>query len=342
MIRKLTYIAFIFLLFSCKKDKNSNQFNNYYFLKIDDVALPINITGNKIAEHAVIYINDGLNSNVNTEKNNVYWQYIENKYKVVYYDQRGSGTAQGNTKPSEMSIEQFAADLDKVIDFTFKIAKVRSVILHGSGIGGAVACFYASDSTRQEKINGLILEAPAYDLKNGLALSKQKVIDLADERIATNNNPGGYWTNLKNYYTEHPVFNSEVFEKHINVLMQNNGLFFNLNNVKQRKTDAPSTPLDVIYKNQLNAYAQIKYNNSYFSEMDMTPLLSKLDLPILLVWGEQDMFLPKDNLALKFKLATGSNVTYNPTKYIQTGHIPHAEDFFNFQVDALSFINSYK
>lgn len=329
------------MFFSCKKEKNSTLLNNYYFLKIDNVALPINITGVKDAETAIIYVNDGLNSTINNEKNNIYWQGIEAKYKVVYYDQRGSGTAQGNAKPSEMSIEQFAFDLDKVVDFTFSVAKVRSVIVHGVGIGGAVACYYAANPLFQDKINALILEAPAYDMVTGLSLSKQKMIALADSNIAKLNNVP-YWTQLKNYYATHPEFTPEVFEKHINTLEQNKGFVYSIANLKQRQTDAPNTPLDVIYKNQLKSYKEITYNDEYFSKMDLKPLLPSIDIPIYLAWGGQNAFLPKDNLAPTFKNLVGANVTYSPIKYVLTGHVPHAEDFVTFQVDALNFINNNK
>jgi pimeloyl-ACP methyl ester carboxylesterase len=341
MKKYILYTLIIFSFLACKKKNNTDIINNYYYLKIDNVALPINIIGNKYAEQAVIFINDGLTTNVNTEKNNIYWQYLEKNYKIVFYDQRGAGTAQGNAQPEDMSIEQFARDLDKVVDFTFEIAKVKSVFLHGLGIGGTVACQYLLDSTKQGKINGFIAEAPAYNLVDGLQLSKQKLLALADSNIANNINIT-YWQAQQAFYAANPTFNSNVFAKHINTLQQNNGIVYNITNIKLRVTDAPNTPVDAIYKNLLTSYNNIKYNNQYFTNINLTSSLNKIKIPILLAWGGQDAFLPKDNLAINFKLAIGNNVTYNPTKYIATGHVPHAEDFLNFQIDANAFINANK
>lgn len=342
MKKNILYIFIIIALLSaCKKESNSNLINNYYFLKIDNVVLPINITGNKFAEQAIIYINDGLTTNVNNEKNNIYWSYIEKNYKVVYFDQRGSGTAQGNAKPEDMTIEQFARDLDKVVDFTFQIAKVKSVFLHGVGIGGTVACQYLLDSTKQNKINGFIAEAPAYNMVDALTLSKLLVLQMADSNIAKNSNIP-YWQSKIDYYNAHPLFTADVFNEHINILQQNNGIIFNANNVKQRSTDAPNTPVDAVYKNQLKSYSDIKYNGQYFTSLNLTPLLNKIDIPILLIWGDKDAFLPKNNLAIQFRNAIGANVSYNPTKYLLTGHVPHAEDFLTFQLDANAFINANK
>lgn len=341
MNKKIIYIIILLVFFSCKKDKNTNIINNYYFLKIDDVALPVNIIGNKLAEQAIIYINDGLTTNINNEKNNIYWSYLEKNYKVVFYDQRGSGTAQGNAKPEDMSIERLAKDLKIVVDFAFEIGKVNTVFLHGVGMGAAVACYYLLDSNNQNKINGFIAESPAYDLATGLQLSKLKVLALADTNISKSNNIP-YWQNQKNYYTANPDFTSEVFKHHINLLAQNNGFIFNINNVKQRTSDAPNTPFDVQYKNNLNSYTNIQYNNQYFSNINMTPELYKINIPIYLAWGGQNLFLPKEFLALNFKNAIGSNVLYNPAKYVATGHVPHAEDFLTFQLDVNAFIDAYK
>ena len=94
-MQKSTKILILFLciscvFFSCKKTTVTNL-DNYYFVKIGSVALPVRICGNANSQTAVIFVHGGPGSTAQNERSYSYWKAIEANYKVIYYDQRGSG-----------------------------------------------------------------------------------------------------------------------------------------------------------------------------------------------------------------------------------------------------------
>lgn len=334
------------LLTACNpKDPSipGNQLDNYYFVKIGDAALPVRVTGNLNSDVAVIFIHGGPGGSAQSERQLTYWNRIEQNYKVVYYDQRGGGIAQGNAKPEEMTLEQFAKDLDVIVEFTRQVARANTIFLHGVSWGGGLGTYYATDTAHQRKINGLIAECPAYNLVGGMALSRQWILAYADSMIAANSSVK-YWQNVEKYYAQHPVITSDIFDQHLKYLNQAKGVVYNVTGLDQQNISIPRGELDAVFKNQLYTIANLSYQGgSVFERMDLTPLLPKIDIPVLLVWGEKDGLLPKYDLAAEFASGVGAPyITYFPGEFQEAAHLPHGEDAAQMQSDVIAFIEAHR
>lgn len=328
---------------SCKKETVTNL-DNYYFVKIGSVALPVRVCGNADAQTAVVFVHGGPGSTAQTERSYNYWKEIEKNYKVIYYDQRGSGFTQGNVNSADMTLEQFSEDLDNIVDFTFKIAKVNKVFLHGASWGGALSSYYLLDTLHQQKISGAILENPAYDMVHGSQLSIAWLMQKADSVIAENNNISlPYWINCKNYYTAHPVLTKDDYKQHQIYLNQVKGITFNTVNMTTQSASKPQTELNVLYENQAFAPSVLTFEGqSIFTHLDLTARLNEIKIPILLVWGARDGLMPRVNLAQKFVDNVGTaDIKYEKTKYLISADIPHLEEWQLFDIDAVQFIESH-
>ena len=64
---------------------------------------------------------------------------LANKYRLIFYDQRGSGRSPVDVDPSTMTMDQFVDDLDSIRSF-FKMDKMN---LMGHSFGGLIAMRYA-------------------------------------------------------------------------------------------------------------------------------------------------------------------------------------------------------
>lgn len=347
-IKKSIFILFVVMasLFnttSCKKKNNSNLLDNFYFVKIGNIALPVRVCGKADAEVGIIFIHSGPGSTAQTERDYSYWREIEKNYKVIYYDQRGSGNTQGSVNINTMTLEQFNSDLDIIIDFSRDIAKVTKVFLHGASWGGTLATYYLIDTIHQKKINGVILESPTYDFIHGSQLSINWMLQKADSALSTNTN-NAYWQNCKNYYSIHPILTKNDFKQHQNYLNQVKGIIFNTGNTTLSNSSKPTSELSVTYNNAEFAPATLTYQGqSIFTQVDLTAQLHLIKTPILLVWGAKDGLNPRNNLAQKFITNIGtSQITYSPIKYQLSANIPHIEEWQLFNIDAKAFIELYK
>lgn len=340
----LVVFAFVAII-ACSPDPkiDGNQLDNYYFVKVGNAALPVRVCGNINADIAIVFVHGGPGGTAQSERGIVYWKEMEKYYKVIYWDQRGSGITQGNTKAEEMTIEQFSEDLDNIVDFTRQIAKAKTVFLHGASWGGALSTYYLLDTSHQRKINGAILEAPAYDIKNGVQLSSQWMIGKADSMIALNKNID-YWNTCKQFYYAHPVLTYKEFKQHQNYLNQVKGIAFNTTNIQTQTVSTPNAEIALLYNNAEFAPSTLTVQGkSIFTDLDLTSQLHQIQVPVLLVWGALDGLLPRDNLAQKFIDNVGSpDITYDSFKYLVSAHLPHAEEWQQFNSDAKSFIESHK
>lgn len=329
----------------CSKDSkpDKNMLDNYYFVKVGNVALPVRVCGNINSDIAVIFIHGGPGGSAQGERANVYWQEIEKYYKVIYYDQRGSGVTQGQTKAEDMSIEQFSEDLDNIVDFTKQVAKADKIFIHGASWGGGLATYYLLDTVHQNKLRGAIIESPAYDIVNGAALSVQWLLHRADSMIAIGKNVT-YWQNCKNFYVQHPVLTYKEFKQHQAYLNDLSGISSNTANIQLRTTSSPKAEIDLAYKNAEFAPATLTYEGqSIFTHLNLTSKLNQITLPVMLVWGAKDGLLPKDNLAQKFADNVHSvSLKYESDKYSLSAHLPHFEEWQMFDIDTKSFIEANK
>lgn len=349
---KIKYsIYFVLLLLitaitCCSPDPkpNGDQVDNYYFVKVGNVALPVRVCGNINSDIAIVFVHGGPGGSAQGERAFSYWKEIEKFYKVIYYDQRASGFTQGNVNTSEMSIENFSNDLDNIVDFTKQIAKVNKIFIHGISWGGGLSTYYLLDSNHQKKINGAIIECPGYDIKNGLqVLSRNWILHKADSMIAIGKNVD-YWINCKKYYNQHPLITNKEFTQHGTYLSQVNGVGYNTSNVQIGTVSLPKGELAVAINNAKYAADYLTYEGqSIFTHLDLTPKLNLIKIPIMLVWGDKDGLLPRDNLAQKYVSNLGSSdITYDPSKYLLSAHLPHAEEWQQFNVDTKAFIEAHK
>lgn len=337
----------IFIIGSCSKSPKvaSDQLDNHYFIKIGNIALPVRVCGYYNSDIAIVYVHGGPGGSAQTERANIYWQEIEKRYKVIYYDQRGSGATQGKVNVEDMTLEKFSDDLNIIVDFAKQIAKAEKVFIHGSSWGGALATYYLTDTAHQNKINGAILEAPAYDFVNGLPLSKQWMLPKVDSFIANGTNiEKNYWTNCLNYYSIHPTFTPDVFKQHQYYVSQLKGIISNTINIQSRSTSIPKSEIALAYNNADFALNTLMYEGqSIFTHLDLTNQLNKIQLPIMLAWGALDGITPRNNLAQKFVTNVGSSdITYEINKYILSANSPHTEEWQQFDIDAVNFIESHK
>lgn len=344
-------IIFFFLLIqfvsSCSKSakEDSTQLDNYYFVKIDDIALPVRVCGNINSDVAVVFVHGGPGSSAQVERANIYWKEIEKRYKVIYYDQRGSGATQGKVAEKDMTIEKFSDDLNVIVDFAKQITKVDKVFIHGASWGGALATYYLTDTAHQNKLRGAIIESPAYDLVNGTQLSKQWVMPKADSFIMHGTNiEKQYWTNCKNYYAANPTITPAVFKQHQVYVTQLKGIIFNTINIQSRSVSIPKSEIALAYNNTDFALSTLKYEGqSIFTHLDLTSKLNQIQLPVFLAWGALDGLLPKNNLAQKFVTNIGSvDLKYETNKYLLSANSPHTEEWQQFDIDAVSFIEAHR
>ena len=103
---------------------------------------------------------------------------LEKSYTVVYWDQRGAGKSfDPDTPKSSMTVEQFIADLDQLIDYVRNRLGKQKVTLLGHSWGSQLGCLYAARFPN--KIAVYVGCAQIGDAARGEALSYAIALDTA-------------------------------------------------------------------------------------------------------------------------------------------------------------------
>jgi pimeloyl-ACP methyl ester carboxylesterase len=133
------------------------------FLRNDGADLPISVRGNVGSGTLLVWLAGGPGDPVAIVRGAA-TDRIEEHYGMVYWDQRGSGSAQGNAPPESFTMDQFVDDTDKVVDLVRALYSPERVFLIGHSWGGTLATAYLLEPERQRKIAGFIDVAGNHDV----------------------------------------------------------------------------------------------------------------------------------------------------------------------------------
>ena len=356
MKKIVLYILSVTLLMisSCSKyeDPGVGMMDKYYHVKTDGVSLITRVTGKIDSDVALIMTHGGPGGSSQIFRLNKGVTDLEKYYKIVYWDQRGSGMTQGNPKKSSITAEQYAKDQDAIVEFTKQVVGTKKVFLLGHSWGGGLTALYLSeDPSRQDKLKGYIIANGAYNVPGGLSASRQWIINRAKLNILAGKDVN-YWKNALQFYEKNTQIIADNFLEHASYLGKLNGARYN-KNVKVQKVYMPKFELDAFGKNPFFVGYNITYKGeSVYTALNLTNELYKIKLPTHIVWGKHDGLLPEhkepgDENETDLVDDFINNVGTAPsqlsfTEYTNSAHEPMAEEEAKFTQDIRNFIEKYK
>ena len=124
--------------------------------------LPVWVKGNTASKTIIVYLHGGPGGGGSFGSseflNSEFVEAVTEKYAMVFFDQRGSGSSQGHYDKSLMTEAQFVEDLDKlVILLQNKYGSDINVFLYGVSWGGYLGTAYLVTGENQNKIKGWII-----------------------------------------------------------------------------------------------------------------------------------------------------------------------------------------
>lgn len=229
--------------------------------------------------------------------------FMQQGYRVIAHDRRGFGRSAQT--PTGNDMDTYADDLAALMD---QLDLSDAVMIGHSTGGGEVSRYIGRHGTKRVNRAVLISAVPPVMVESGA-------------------NPGGIPIEVFDSLRASLVKDASQLYKDFAFL------FYSVNRTGAK---ASQGLLDQIWLLSMQAGA----NNAYecikaFSETDFTEDLKKLDVPILLLHGEDDQIVPVDNSARKaVKLIRNAEVIYYP-------NAPHgipATHIDQVNADILSFV----
>lgn len=306
--------------------------------------MPVVVRGNKDSGIFILFIHGGPGGTALQKIGLPAFNDLEHSYATVFWDQRASGSSQGNSPDELLTLPQFVDDLDKLVDLIGYKYNHPLIFLMGHSWGGCLGTAYLTDAGRQSKIRGWIEVDGAHNNPRGDSLSLAWVTDYAQQQISRQSDTG-FWNYVLAWYEKNPNFTSNQLE-HYAFVDKAYG-YVHDPSVPRIPSTFPDYTINYVFNSPADVtMALTNYNHVIktfiISDIDLTPQMKNITLPSLILWGQFDGVIPV-SMANQALQALG---TIPPRKSItimpNSGHVGFYEEPELFAATVRQFIQQYK
>lgn len=291
-MKNLILPIWLCILLACQDDPYDD--GDFFYLVHKDAQMPVSVRGNKSSGVFILFIHGGPGGTALQKIGLPAFNELEKSYATVFWDQRGSGSSQGNSSDKFLNLDQFVEDLNKLVDLIRYKYDHPKIFLMGHSWGGCLGTAYLIDRVRQTKIRGWIDVDGAHDNPKGDSLSLSWMSDYASDQIAQHND-ADFWTYVLDWYSQNPNFTSDQLE-HYTFLEKAHGYIHDpaLNKDPEK---FPEYSFNYLFRSPADVTAALtNYNHVIkkfiISDIDLTSEMKNITLPALIIWGKYDGVIP--------------------------------------------------
>jgi len=277
-------IPFVFLFFvltSCQKEKITigTNVSETFYLDNNGASMRLLVEGNISSHTFLVFVHGGPGTGSFIYKTTYISQNIENKYAVVYWDQRNAGASQGNSNGDHLNLPQMTDDLKKVIQLIkHRYGQDSGIFILGHSFGGLLTASFMTKDDNQSMVKGWIFADGSHNYPLNDSLTRQMLLAFGQQQVIQNRNADS-WKVIIQYCNTHT--SNFTFE-------ESNQLF------------AYATNAETYFK-KVEKITSILFNLNYSSnagfnrDLAKTEFSSKLGVvttPTLLLYGKYDFICP--------------------------------------------------
>lgn len=337
-------IGLLMSLSSCKKETQASQ--DQFTLRNQGADMPVWVEGNPNSNILLVFLHGGPGGD-----GQIYNTYLtgcsealEQQYRVVYWDQRGSGNSAGHFTQEEQTVSSFIDDLDKLVDLLhFKYGNDKGIVLLGHSWGGTLGTGYLLDPTRQAKIKAWIEVDGAHNF-----LGMPEIIR-AFEKIGQEQIQANQFSNQWQSYMEYCRDIDSLNPKDEEISTVNQFGFEAESLLTQSGAIVQESGTTAAFKHNFRgsfSSTTAKLNSAttnfaLFDELKQTDYsnqLSDIQIPSLFLWGKYDLVVPLE-LGEQAYSKCGAQ-RKNLHVFEHSGHSPMINEMESFVNQVTTWINS--
>jgi len=342
-MKKLVIIlTAIISVISCTK-KDTNQSERFIF-RTEGVDLNVVVQGNIASKIMILLLHGGPGGGADAYNQGYYSDKLEEKYAMIYVDQRGNGASMGTYNSSDLTIEQNSKDIYNLTLFLKKkYGQNISLFLMGHSWGGLTTAHTLISTPIQNELKGWIEVDGAHDFPMNDKESVKFFMTVANEQLALNNETE-FWTEIKEKVSQMDTNN--ILESDLGYL--NSKGFEAESKILAILPGPQGGDYDYTLLTNPNSSILIKAENSFNNPIlnadsqkhELTDSLYKITIPSQFLWGKYDLVVPP---ALGYS-AFNKVGTVNKELVIfnHSGHSPMNNEAELFVTEVIDFIELYK
>ena len=303
----------------------------------------VNVDGNIASNVFMIYLHGGPGGGSIPYNQGYFSDKIQEDYAVVYLDQRGNGSSQGNYDKEDLTIEQNSEDIYHLVQFLkAKYGNDISLFLAGHSWGGLTSAHALITTDIQEDIKGWIEIDGAHDFEKNDIETVKMFQQFAAEEIANQRNVD-FWQ---------PVLERVNQMDTLNLTTEDSGYLNSTGFKAEGKFDLafsdltsvilpffPNNPEFGVASSMSNRFVNPVLNEDSKTHL-LTDRLHEIEIPSLFLWGKYDFVVPPAMGESAYNLV---NTTEKKLViYESSGHSPMSSEGELLLEDVKAFIEQYK
>lgn len=261
-------------------------------------SMRVLVEGNTLSHVFLIFVHGGPGASsyfYNTEN---ITQNIENKYAIVYLDQRNAGASQGNSNGNKLNLTQMTDDLKKIIQtLKYRYGQNSSIFLMGHSFGGLSTASFMTTGNDQSLVKGWIFIDGSHNYPLNDTLTRQKLLTIGQQQVVLNHHVGE-WNIIISYCNAHKSnFTFEESEQLQTYAGNAESYFPEIKTIDyvgliEQNAIKDDWPLSSMLFNYLYSL-ESKFNYDLYKS-EFSTSLYKVHIPILLMFGKYDFICPQE------------------------------------------------
>lgn len=338
-IKTILISIILIIAFSCTKEENGEYIDDMLYLRHKNADMPVLVKGKRASENIILIIHGGPGAN-----SLVYSYDFENSFEhefiVAYWDQRASGTSQGNPGKNTFTYKQFAEDINVVSKLLKQKYDKSNIFLLGHSFGVEILLQTLINKQQAKEYSGYIAVNGTHSGYSYYYWQREWVLEQTKtERLFSDAHREAYEWVIANPVTEdnwHDYDGYSLYEHMENIGGYNNYTTDSIDQVDYFElTYSHYSP----WSEFVNTYfCAGKYLFDAFSHFDLSSQLGMVKTPGILIFGLHDGNVPVEIGYELDSLLVNSPHTFEV--FDKSAHSPMIDEPVKFFNTVSSFIYS--
>lgn len=331
-------IGLALLITGCQTTDLS-QLNETFFVRHDGADMPAYVHGNG-SEKVFLLVLHGAASYGLAFRDGAFTEELEERYAVVYYDQRGQSMAQGRYDRPEDVVAQMAEDVVALVAvMKEKYGNDIRIFLMGHSWGGALSGAVLTTGQQQDLFAGWINVDGALDFPFAASARRSMLLSLSQAQIDSGNSVTD-WTLLQDRVTKLDSMSEEERSTMLEEVKTANELLLN-DGVLEGTISGEKLQRAIIENNPITWFVSNLLNQPFQEAIDMkfriTDNLPSIRIPVLIIFGKYDTSVPPTLGADAFSRLGSSDKSL--FIFESSAHHPHDTEPELFAEKVIEFID---
>lgn len=342
MKKYITILAIGLIAFSCTKQKTST-FDRFMF-RNDGADLVVEVNGNLASKTFILLLHGGPGGGAQAYNNGLYSELLEEKYAVVYMDQRGNGSSQGKYAKEDLTLAQNSKDVYSLaLLLKKKYGNDISLFLMGHSWGGITSSHALITTDIQNELKGWIEVDGVNDFDHNNVEAIKLFIEVGEAQLVKQHEVE-FWQDVLGKVKEMDTLNvTDEDEGYLN----SNGFTAEGKLTEVVTPENNSLPGYSVFNSPdlaLNSMASNNFINGILnddSKANSTRFeLEKITIPSQFLWGKFDFVVPPAVGVDAYNRV--SSVNKEIIIFEHSGHSPMSNEPEKFVESIIDFVELYK